>query len=85
MSNAYRLSLPAWAARRLGCGGKAPPLPDDVAQELEERAAERAAHKAALPLDALAVLQVEDDVLGRLLAVMGQRIQERESARQTEA
>ena len=85
VSNAYRISLPSWAARRLRNGGKPPPLPDDVAQELEERAAETAAYKAALPLEALAVLQVEDSLLGRLLANMGRHVQGRESARQTEA
>ena len=84
VSNAYRMSLPAWAARRLGCAGKAPPLPDDVAQDLEERAAERAGYKAALPLNELALLQVKDSLLGQLLASMGQHLQERESPRQTE-
>ena len=79
VTNAYRLSLPAWAARRLGCKGTPPPLPDDVAQEWEERAAEVAAYKATLPLAEFAVLQIADDRLGRLIAELGQRIQERES------
>lgn len=38
VTNAYRLTLPAWAARRLGVKGQSAPLPDDVAQEQEDRA-----------------------------------------------
>ena len=84
VTNAYRLLLPAWAAQRLGVKGTKPPLPDDFAQEQDDRAAERVGYKAALPLDALALVEVEDTVLSRVLAAMGQHIQERESARGSE-
>lgn len=84
VTNAYRLLLPAWAARRLGVKGESAPLPDDVAQEQEDRAAEREGYKAALPLDELALTEVEDDVLGRLLAAMGRHIRERESTGRSE-
>lgn len=83
-ANAYRLTLPKRAARLLGRIMQTPPLPDDVAQEVEERAAEREAYKAALPLDELARFEVEDDTLGRLLAVMARNVQERESAERGE-
>lgn len=86
-SNAYRLSLPERARRLLGWRGEGPPLPDDMVQAREERAAELAAQKAALPLDELALAQVEDDALGRALAEMGRAVRERaerESAERSE-
>ena len=49
------------------------------------RTAERAAHKASLPLDELPLLEVEDDRLGQLLASLGRAVQERESARRSES
>lgn len=79
VTNAYRLMLPAWAARRLGVKGQSPPIPDDIAQEQGDQQAQLEAWMAALPLDELARVKVENDVLGRLLAVMGQHIQQRES------
>lgn len=85
VSNAYRLVLPPRAARLLGVQAEAVPLPDDLAQELEARRQELAALKAALPLDELAALEVDDGPLGRLLAELGRLVQERESGRQTES
>ncbi len=84
VSNAYRLSLPARAMRLLGRLMQPARLPDDVAQAQEERAAEREAHKTALPLDELPLFEVDDNRLGRLLATLGRSIQERESAKRTE-
>lgn len=84
VSNAYRLSLPARALRLLGRIMQPAPLPDDVAQAQEERAAEREAHKVALPLDELPLFEVEDARLGRLLAELGRKVRERESAKQAE-
>ena len=78
VSNAYRLSLPARAARLLGRLMGAPPLPEDVAHAQEARAAELAAHKASLPLDQLALFQAGDSPLGRALASLGRKVQERE-------
>ena len=85
VSNAYRLVLPPRAARLLGPQGEAVPLSDDLLQELEARRQELAAIKGALPLDELAVLEVDDRPLGRLLAELGRLVQERESGRQTES
>lgn len=82
VSNAYRLALPLRAARLLG---GAVPLPDDVAQELEERRQELEVRKASLSLDELALVEVEDGRLGQALAQLGRRVQECESARQTES
>lgn len=84
VANAYRLALPARAARLLGTLAQDVPLPDDVAQAQEDRRAEVAAAKAGLPLDELAVLEVDDDPLGRALAELGRRVQERESGRRSE-
>ena len=84
-SNAYRLALPARALRLLGRLLQAPPLPEDVSHAQELQAAEIAAHRASLPLDALPLFEVEDDRLGRLLASLGRAVQERESAKQTES
>lgn len=84
VSNAYRLALPPRALRLLGLQGQDAPLPDDVAQEQQERREGLAAIRAALPLDELAVLEVDDGPLGRVLAEFGHRIQQRESARRSE-
>jgi hypothetical protein len=56
----------------------APPLPEDVAHAQEARAAELAAHKASLPLDQLALFEAGDSPLGRALASLGRKVQERE-------
>lgn len=84
VSNAYRLALPPRAARLLGTMGQDVPLPDDVAQAQETRREELATIKASLPLDELAVLEVDDDPLGRALAQLGRLVQERESAKRSE-
>jgi len=95
VSNAYRLSLPPRAARLLGHLLSASPLPDDVVQEREDQAAWVRAHKDALPLSELPLVEVEDDHLAQLLGELGQAVErrareqaflekERESARQEE-
>lgn len=84
VSNAYRLALPPRAARLLGTMGQDVPLPDDVAHAQEARQAEAAALKASLPLNELAILEVDDDPLGRALAQLGYLVQERESAKRSE-
>ena len=85
VSNAYRLSLPARAARLLGTFLHPPPPPDDFEHAREARAAELAAHKASLPLDQLALFEVGNNPLGRALASLGRRVQEREFTRQSES
>ncbi len=91
VSNAYRLSLPARAARLLGHLLSSPPLPDDVVAEHEDRTAYLATYKAALPLSELPLVEVEDDRLARVLGDLGRtveararHVQERESARRSE-
>ena len=84
-TNAYRLSLPARARKLLGRLMHPPPLPDDLSHAQEARAAEREAYRASLPLDELALLEVEDDRLGQVLASLGRAVQERESAKQAES
>lgn len=84
-TNAYRLSLPARALALLGRMGRTPPLPDDVAQVREERAAELDVHRASLPLDEFVQFEVQDDRLGSVLAAMARAVQERESGRQSES
>lgn len=84
-SNAYRLSLPPRAAQLLGTVGQDAPLPDDVAQDLEERRQALAALKAALPLPDLAVLEIDDDRLGHVLGQLGRLVEERESVRRAES
>lgn len=84
-TNAYRLSLPQRALALLGRMGRMPPLPDDVAQVREERAAELNTHRASLPLDQLARFEVQDDRLGAVLATMARVVQERESAKRFES
>ena len=83
-SNAYRLSMPARAMRLLGRLAQRPPVPEDVSHAQETRQAEVDAYCAGLPLNELALLKVDDGPLARLLAQLGSRVQERESARQTE-
>ncbi len=97
VSNAYRLSLPPRAARLLGHwlgpevlegtrGGarlaSGAPLPDDVVQEREERAAWMREHKAGLPLAELPLLAVEDDRLARVLGELGRAVEARARAAQ---
>jgi len=84
-SNAYRLSLPARARQLLGRLMQPAPMPNDFAHALALRAAELETHRKSLPLDQLALFEVDDDELGQLLARLGRSIQERESAKQSES
>lgn len=84
-SNAYRLYLPALARRLLGRLGQGAPLPDDFAHAREVRKAELEVYRASLPLDQLALFEVEDDELAKVLARLGRVIQERESVGRTES
>ncbi|TNC61191.1 helix-turn-helix domain-containing protein [Rubellimicrobium roseum] len=84
-SNAYRLSLPARALRLLGTQGQPVPLPDDVLHAQAARQQEQETHRSSLSLDALAVIEVDDTQLGQLLAQLGRRVQERESAKRSES
>lgn len=84
-SNAYRLSLPEKALRLLGRFGKAPPPPDDHVAAQVARASELDAYRKALPLDDLALFEAGDNPLGRALAALGNALQKRESAKQTES
>jgi hypothetical protein len=84
-SNAYRLSLPARAARLLGRLVRPAPAPDDYSHAQEVRAAELEAHKASLSLAELPLFVVEDEGLAASLARLGKFVQERESAKQTES
>lgn len=78
-SNAYRLVMPPRALRLLGVQGRPAPVADDFEHERWMQVQEIAAMKACLPLDELAVLEVEDNRLGKLLAQIGKRVHERES------
>lgn len=84
-SNAYRLSLPEKALRLLGRFGKVPPPPDDYVAAQATRTAELDAYRKALPLEELALFEAGDNPLGRALAVLGNTLQKRESAKQTES
>ena len=84
VSNAYRLSLPARAARLLGRWGQEVPLPDDVVQHAHEQQAAQSAYRAALPLGELPGFVVDDGPLARALSALGRSVQERESAGRTE-
>ncbi len=82
VSNAYRLSLPKRAAVLLGWRGQDVPLPDDVVQDHEDRAAYLAEHKAALPLAELSLAEIEDDRLARVLGELGRAVEARARALQ---
>lgn len=83
VSNAYRLSLPAKAAKLLGHWlSSSPTLPDDVAQEREDRAAWLREQKAALPLSELPLAEVEDDRLARVLGELGRAVEAKAQAAQ---
>ncbi|TNC46478.1 helix-turn-helix domain-containing protein [Rubellimicrobium rubrum] len=86
VSNAYRLSLPPRAARLLGHLLSDPPLPEDVVQEREDRAAWLREHKAGLPLSELPLVEVDDDRLARVLGELGRAVEARtRAARSTQA
>ncbi len=84
VSNAYRLVMPARALRLLGIQGRPTPLPDDVAHAQEAQRQERDAYRASLTLGELGPHEVTDATLGALLAQLGRRINERESASRSE-
>lgn len=82
-SNAYRLSLPARAARLLGL---APPLPDDFAAALAEQSDRtKAMLDAVSPEERMAFLFGAGDPLGQAMARLERLVKERESAKQTES
>lgn len=83
ITNAYRITLPARAARLLMISPDKV-IPDDVSQHIEDQRQDLLAMKADLPLEEFAVLEVDDGPLGRALAQMARSIQRRESAGQTE-
>jgi hypothetical protein len=84
-SNAYRLSLPARAIRLLGRLLQDAPVPDDVAQAMDLRKAEFAAHRASLSLAELPLFEIEDPILASTLSRLGKCVMERESAKQSES
>lgn len=87
-SNAYRLSLPAAAARLIGRYFQPAPVPADEQHRHEQRAAEIEAHKASLSLAELPLFEIEDEGLAAVLSRLGASIaekKERESVKQTES
>lgn len=83
-SNAYRLTLPALAAKMIGRAIDAPPIPDDEAQRQQERAAESRAMIESLPLWEQPAQIVEDSSLAAILSRLARGIVERESAERAE-
>lgn len=83
ITNAYRMTLPARAARLLMTSPDKI-ISDDISQHIEDQRQDLLAMKADLPLEEFAVLEVDDGPLGRVLAQMARSIQRRESAGQTE-
>ena len=84
-SNAYRLSLPEKAVRLLGRFGKPSPSPDDHVVAQETRVNELHAYMRTLSLEKLALFETGDNALGLALARLGNSLQQRESAQQTES
>lgn len=88
-SNAYRLSLPARAAKLLGQYFKPAPLPDDVRHAQQEAQRELDAYRKTLSLAELPLFELgADNGLAQTLARLGAAIdarKERESAKQTES
>lgn len=84
-SNAYRLSLPAAAARLLGRLAQPAPAPDDDSSLRERVAAGHAAYRAGLSPSDYVAETVEDPALREILERLGRQIQQRESAEQTES
>jgi hypothetical protein len=85
VTNAYRIVLPPRAARLLGIQGEGVPVPDDLAQKLEDQRQELETIKAGLGPEELAGTMIEDGPLARALAGLGRLVSERESGRQTES
>jgi len=87
-SNAYRLTMPLRALRLLGWRAAPAPLPDDIAHEQAERAAQRDIMMAEMhPVDR-AIAGVEDEGLAAVLASLGHALfskKERESAERSES
>jgi hypothetical protein len=87
-SNAYRLSLPARAARLLSRMGLGVPVPDDHSQRQQQRKAELDAHEASLSNEQRALFLIEDESLAASLARLGAALdakKERESAKRSES
>lgn len=84
-SNAYRLCLPARAARLLGRYGRAAPPPDDHSHAQAQQAAEMDAHIATLSMAELPLFLIKDGPLAESLSRMGALVQRRESARRSES
>lgn len=84
-SNAYRLILPAFAARLIGGQIKPAPVPVDEVQRREDQAAQAAAMIEGLPLWEQPAQMIEDDALAAILSRLGRAIEQRESAQQTES
>jgi hypothetical protein len=82
-TNAYRLSLPEPAASQLNIFAKAPPLPDDWANELEQREEARKIQLAALARADLPFLLLDDTALAESLARLAHNMEKRESAKRT--
>lgn len=85
ISNAYRLSLPAAAARLLGRMFKPAPIPDDEQQRRATDAGDVAAMIAGLPLYEQPAQLIEDPELAEILSRMARGVLARESAKQTES
>jgi hypothetical protein len=84
VSNAYRLVMPPRALRLLGIQGRPAPLPEDVVHTQEAQKQDQDAYRASLPLDELAAHEVMDTTLAGLLAQLGRRLTQRESAKREE-
>lgn len=87
-SNAYRLSLPARAAALLGRYFQPAPISGDERHRIEQREAERDAHRRSLSLAELPLFTVEDEGLAASLSRLGAAImtrKEREFTRETES
>lgn len=85
-SNAYRMSLPARAKALLGKYGTKPPIPDDMAQERQEREDAIKSHLNALSLPERALEVIENTKLGQALARLGKNLEKkRESTKETES
>ena len=85
VSNAYRLVMPERARACLAQYGKPAPLPEDREHADAERTAALDAYRATLPLDQLALFEVGDNPVGNALKRLGERMMQRESAKQTES
>lgn len=84
-TNAYRLSLPAAAARLLGAWAKPAPIPDDERQRREDRAGAVAGMIAALPLWEQPAQLVQDSGLAEILSKLARGVMERESGERSES